>query len=307
MNDLTILEHRFFSHAYAHDPSEKRLERLECLVFGSTRDGANKDRMSRLMKAVAARSQQPLAQEKGPASVSPAQTADAEKPGTKPPASSKQYPILNTLEWKALKKTYPDESLDQRLDRLESKMFGQPAQTMAYIDRVERLKKTVGIGLTPESSNDGVVGIGPKPKAQGRAEGELGGIVPMPMQGMVPPQVQGLMPQMNNVLPGFGFDDTNFGGMQRMIQQMAEMQQRQMQNGTPLGAPGSSFSFSKTLMWDPKTNQWIEQDSHGGPGTTPGKPGTTPGTQMVKPPISMPEMPSPHMKEIPGYADPNSI
>ena len=41
MSDLSILEHRFFSHAYAHDPAEKRLERLECLVFGSTREGSN--------------------------------------------------------------------------------------------------------------------------------------------------------------------------------------------------------------------------------------------------------------------------
>ena len=46
-----------------------------------------------------------------------------------------------------LKKTYPHESIDQRLARMESQLFGMPAQSMPYIDRIDRLKKTIGMDV----------------------------------------------------------------------------------------------------------------------------------------------------------------
>jgi len=281
MNDLNILEHRFFSHPYAHDPAEKRLERLECLVFGSTREGNNTERMARLMKTVATRSQQPIAQEKGPSTVTAA--PDAPQATAKVPAGSKQYPILTTLEWKALKKTFPNESLDQRLDRLESKMFGQPAETMAYADRVERLKKTVGIGL--DEVQDGIAAVGPMPKASPRS-----GNMVSPLEGMMPQMM--MNPFMNTP-----FGDTAFGGMQQMLQKMAEMQQGQGQGQSP--TQGQTQFYSHSMTFDPKTNQWIEQENGAKPKILRLVPpsATTPGIIQSET----------HLKEAPGYTDPNSI
>lgn len=299
-NDLNILEHRFFSHAYAHDPLEKRLERLECLVYGSTRDGSNAERLARLSKTVATRSQQPLVHETAPAPV------DAAQGGTnstaKAPTSSKQYPILNTLEWKALKKTFPNESLDQRLDRLESKMFGQPAQTMAYVDRVERLKRTVGIGLETQP-NDHITSVGPKPKAKpnGMTDDGMGGMQ-MPLQTYVPPT-------MGLDLDPFG--GTTFGGSLRPFQQLMQSMDKQM---------SQQLSIMRELgpghwVLDPKSNEWVEINS--GKRVSPGgksitvppqsgkiAPSFKPKTTKVPLPFA-PE--SGQIREIPGYADPNSI
>lgn len=85
--------------------------------------------------------------------------------------SISNYPMVGTLEWRVLKKTYPGESLDQRLNRLEEHIFGAPAQAMSYLDRVERLRKTTGIGVSQVPSDTGVttpggrLKYGPLPRA----------------------------------------------------------------------------------------------------------------------------------------------
>lgn len=299
-NDLNVLEHRFFSHGYAHDPVEKRLERIECLVYGTTRDGTNADRLARLMRTIATRSQQPLAHENtapSGADVTPSAPGAAKTPLT----TSKQYPILNTLEWKALKKTYPTESLDQRLDRMESKMFGQPAQTMAYADRVERLKKTLGIGLeTP--NNDKITSIGPKPKARpnGMTDDGMGGFN-LPLQSLVPPSM-GL-----DVDP---FGGTTFGGslapFQRLMQTMNQQISDELSVARELG-PGH-------WVFDPQTSEWVEVNtgkrvSRGTRQLNVAPPAGKINT--IKPRTSKIPLPlapdAGQIREIPGYADPNSI
>ena len=302
MNDLAILENRFFSHTYTHDPAEKRLERIECLVYGSTREGSNPDRLGRLLKTVATRSQQPLQAEKA----APPPKEGTQQAAVAPPSSSKQYPILNTLEWKALKKTFPNETLDQRLDRLEGKMFGQPAQSMAYADRVERLKKTVGIGLMPEAS-DGITATGPKPKARPRGEeSDFEGFGPAP-QAQVPLD----MNPFGGGLPsfGFGFGDTAFSGMEKQLQQMQQLfLQMQNPNNQIQIAPGNGGtvrSWSKSWKLDPSTGQMIEINPQ--PGNAPVIPGSPIGRQRILPQIESVPQESAPLREVPGYADPNSI
>jgi hypothetical protein len=301
-SDLNILEHRFFSHGYAHDPVEKRLERLECLVYGSTRDGSNADRLARLMKTVATRSQQPLAHENAAPAVTDAAPGGANNTAKAPPASSKQYPILNTLEWKALKKTYPTESLDQRLDRLESKMFGQPAQTMAYVDRVERLKKTVGIGLETPQSSDRIITVGPKPKARPNGLTDDGNGFNMPSETYLPPA-------MNLNLDPFG--GTTFGGSLRPFQQLMQSMDQQM---------SQQLSIMRELgpghwVLDPQTKEWVEINSgkrvapngkH--PSAVPPQAGKTLPLKPKSLNSAIPFAPEAgQSREIPGYADPNSI
>lgn len=300
LTDLNILENRFFNHAYAHDPVEKRLERIECLVFGSTKSGDNKQRLARLMETVNTRSQQPLSQDKN-LSISKSATGKGDSAASKPPASSTQYPILNTLEWRALKKTYQSQSLDQRLDRLESQLFGQPAQSMAYIDRVDRIKKTLGIGLEgPQSTAE--IGMGPAPKARPRGEagGDLDGFMPPALSerqgpGIMPVNPLGNSPFGVNPLgrnplgmsPFGGIDPFGDGLMDTMRQMMKQLQGREFAD---LG-PG-------TWVWDPKTRTYVDINSGKRVGQD-GKPrGIAPGG------ADKGEL---QIRDLPGYADPNSI
>ena len=109
MKDLKSLEDRYFFHSYDHDPTEKRVEHLELLIFGGNQYGVVEDRVKGLKDAIKKRD------------------ADSarEHATAKAGAESSQYPVLNTLEWRVLKKTYQKEDLDSRLNRLETKLFGQ--------------------------------------------------------------------------------------------------------------------------------------------------------------------------------------
>ena len=335
--DIVLLENRYFAHAYSHDPVEKRLERLECLIFGSTRSGSIGDRFAKLNKAVATRSQTPLPVEK--AAVAPGVTMGVPSGTTQatpgktvaPPTSSSQYPILNTLEWRALKKTFPSESLDQRLDRLESKMFGQPAQTMAYIDRVDRLKKTLGFGIGNTTGGDTPLARGPMPKARGRDEMDMGGAGIGNLYGMGNGlgngtggiQIEGMMPPVFNPFSSGSQLDTIFGAT---FDKMFTDMNRQMSEAQRLG-PGN-------WVLDPKTNSWMEMGSgkrvpssggafNNGINITPNSQGqhAMPYARPNMVPNAMPKrqnfpiFPGAQMQpntgdtiqELPPYADPNSI
>ncbi len=144
--EILILENRFFFHHYGHDPIEKRLERLELLTLGASQYGSNSERLSHLKSAIVQRDKQAaqiMADHKAEQARIASKSDGGAKTGTK---AETNYPVLSTLEWRILKKTYSAETIDQRLDRLESQLFGMPAQAMSYVDRIERLKKTAGVG-----------------------------------------------------------------------------------------------------------------------------------------------------------------
>jgi hypothetical protein len=235
---VASLESRFFYHMYAQDPVEKRLERLELLVFGATQAGTNEERLARLKKVIASRDSEAGKTLKKESAASP--EVHAAPPGKENKVgTSSQYPVLNTLEWRVLKKTYPADTLDQRLERMETKVFGQSSPAMAYYDRIDRLKKTVGVGSgMPEVTQR--PNLGPMPKARpriGEDEEGLDGTFPM-MPEMMPPGA--VMPGNMNQL---------FQQMDRQMQQMMQMQ-RQFINppgGMPMpniepGVPGRQIS-----------------------------------------------------------------
>lgn len=311
--DLALLENRYFAHAYGHDPVEKRLERLECLVFGATKGGSNVDRLARLNKAVAQRSATPLPSEKQITGSSPSASVAAGAAGGKGAAPS--YPVLNTIEWRALKKTYPTESLDQRLDRLESKMFGQPAQTMAYIDRVERLKKTLGITGIEGAKPEGLTARGPMPKA--RPRGEMDDVPDYGIGGGAP--LEGMMPPMFNPFGTGSQLDTIFGAtFDKMFQDMQRM-----------GDGRTMVESQRSWTLDPRTGNWVETTPGAKKGPVPNGSGPksngsiTPygngfkfnfgfdsgaGAPSVVPPSrSGAGGNSGTIQELPPYADPNSI
>lgn len=137
IQQLAHLENRFFFHRYEHDTFEKRLQRLELLVFGATQEGSNWERFSRLRNKVLARD-----------------NASRNSPNPHIIASNRgsgSSRILNTLEMKILKRAHTGEAIDKRLNALEEKLFGQASPQMPPGDRIERLKKAAGF-QTPEIS-----------------------------------------------------------------------------------------------------------------------------------------------------------
>lgn len=256
--ECEALERRFFPKTYWNDPLDKRLERLELMIYGSTQSGSIPERLDRIKKDVTLRSKTPPA-----ATPKPGAAKDA------PGASSNQYPVLNTLEWRALKKTYPSESLDQRLARLESHLFGQPSTTMPYVDRIDRLKRVMGMGMTSDVPNPSV-GIGPVPKARPRSTSPFGAMPPSPF----------LTPEIGRNYPGMDQDFFS-DGSNRTFADMMKRIQKHMQEFSKMG-PG-------TWTYDPNTGTFIERNTgrrfRGGTG---------------KPSIQ-------DDAEVPPYLDPNSI
>lgn len=267
--DLKALERRFFFHEYDHDPLEKRLERIELLVFGAAHDGKNTDRLNRIRTAVVARDREAALHLAEKNRAAKAQEQHAPKPPkATTPTSSSQYPILQTLEWRALQKTYSGETLDQRLDRLETSLLGQPSQAMSYSDRIERLKKIIGVETaTTPSPKMTQIPQGPTPRALGRRQ-----MSPFYSPYMTP-------------LPRDNGDDTtfeeDFQAQMSDLQSMMEMMQRM--NRLPGRLPGMQMPNGGRVLPMP-----------GGEDVTP--------YLMPYPPSSQPKKP-----KIPPYADPNSI
>lgn len=313
--EVGLMENRFFAHQYANDPMEKRLERLELMIFGGTQEGNNDARFLRLKKIIAER---PQASAKK-ALAAPAEADPKVTPSTadKDAETSSQYPVLNTLEWRALKKTFPEQSLDVRLGRLEQKLFGQDSPTMAYIDRVDRLKRTLGVGITAMQQN---APTGPAPKARPRNSMDptenFGFFNGAPLFGAAP----GVGGRAFGRSFGPEDDEENQvfsgGGLSRTINQMFSDMTREMQEFSKLG-PGN-------WAFDQESGDWVEQQSgkkvHPGPlnKVTPGAPKLNPKNPLTTPatPFTMPMRPRFHQivpvpqKEetvLPPYTDPNSI
>lgn len=235
-SQIPLLENRYFFHAYAHDPIEKRIERLELLLFGASQEGTSEERFARLKQTVAERDKASAAKARA-AAAAPTPSPSSKAPAA--PSGSAQYPILNTLEWRALKKTYPQESLDTRLGRLETQLFGQPATAMAYADRVDRLNRVLGVGVDAGLPSSGPRTIGPMPKA-GRGSQQFGWSAP-------------LNPG-EEALPGFGggrgmgapFDLSNqFAEIFRQMDQQMEQMMRMPQGSMPPGTQIYQFEFPK--------------------------------------------------------------
>ncbi len=281
--DFEKLETQMFSRQYPNDPPEKRIERLELLVFGATQGGSMTERWASISKAMKDRQ-------------NPEATVVQPKNSQSPSASSGpsavplkgNYPAVDSLEWKVLKKTFRGEPIAQRLSRLETKLLGQANPGMALFDRVERLKKiaaTVAAGSQPPDSGTATLPpsmLGPMPRAYPRAMPYSFGdsMNPVPSNPF-------------SLQPFSGGDD--FNSINRMMSEMMSQMNRQMRDlkNMPPGVyqykldpldPGSSgLTPFKTVP------------------VQPGKPGQLNPFQPI-----MPQKPK-LQDNLPPYADPNSI
>lgn len=313
------LETRFFSRQYVNDPLEKRLERLELMVFGATQGGENGERYARLKKAVADRAKEQQSAPTGAKSPSPTAAAGA--------GAGSQYPAVKALEMRAFKKSYVGEPLDQRLSRLEKKVFGAPSPAMAYADRVDRLKKIMAAGDASSGGAGGAVRsplalqprvpgipLGPMPKARGRGQG--GGAEDLWSFNAPGDDF------FNDGMGGgngfsFGFGGSSVPGLPSTINKMLKEMDRQMSMLDQMPIPnGGSGSFSYSFEYDPKTGAWIDR-SNGKP-VKPGAPGAPRSLSprglgdivppTFKAPRAVPRLPMLQRDtELPPYSDPNSI
>ena len=127
--DINTLEQRYFGRLYDKDATDKRIQRLELLLFGATQDGGLVERLDRLQESA------------------------AERLKTSKIGANQAVDLVSiaALEKKILKKGFASETPTQRLGRLELKVFGQPSPAMNISDRVFRLKKILNVD-TPSIS-----------------------------------------------------------------------------------------------------------------------------------------------------------
>ncbi|HEY9678211.1 MAG TPA: hypothetical protein V6C76_09390 [Drouetiella sp.] len=151
MQDVSAFEQKYFGHVYDKDTPDKRIQRLELLLFGATQDGGMSERIARVNQYASEHAASPKSAQSGGA----------------------DNASLSALERKILKKTFDSEPAGQRLTRLESKVFGSASPSMSLGDRVFRLKKMVNID-TPSISR-----IQPNPRM-----GDLGMMTPFSGGGM---------------------------------------------------------------------------------------------------------------------------
>ncbi len=133
--DLSALENKLYSHDFSDEPVEKRLDRIERLVYGAAKTGTVQDRITQLLLSV------PLNPDSSTTAQSTAQPVqpDTEVPVSEPaikgpsPHWSLQTDV-SAMEKEVFGKTYNSDSLTNRVSRLETAVFaGQPAQTFVPI------------------------------------------------------------------------------------------------------------------------------------------------------------------------------
>lgn len=296
--DLEKLETKMFSRHYPHDPLEKRVERLELLVFGATQGGSLDERWSAVAKAVKNR--------QNPESTMP---QAAETPSAAPKSGSAavpkgNYPAVDSLEWRVLKKTYRTEPIGERLSRLETKLLGQANPNMALFDRVERLKKigaTVAGGTSPRSSAELPPSIlGPMPKGYPRG-------MPFSFSDQLPDSFSQSSPFSMQPFSGDdGMNSMNLGSLNRMMSEMMTQMNRQMRDlknvppGTyqyrfDSGDPNSGLTPFKVVPIRP------------GQPLQPRMPGQASPFSPSSPFRLMPQTAPTIPENLPPYADPHSI
>jgi hypothetical protein len=122
--DLSQWEQQLLGQSHERDPLDKRIQRLELLLFNGTQEGSLSERLDQIRARIESRS-----------AVRPSKGA--------------VNGSLEQLEQKILKKTFATEPVETRLTRLETKLFGKASPSMSAADRVDRLKRTIGLGEPP--------------------------------------------------------------------------------------------------------------------------------------------------------------
>lgn len=180
---LGQLEVKFFKHSYKSDSDSARLDRLDKLVFGEVRSGTDDERLKALADTVPnlssvtaddadeAPTQTQSAGSSGRTggsgtfSGNPSRTMDVvdqpttkREPGSSVLAGESKYPAVTALEQHVFNRDYSSEPVADRLNRLETKVFGKPSKFTDMSERVDALKERtrVDIAKKPPPGSDWV-------------------------------------------------------------------------------------------------------------------------------------------------------
>lgn len=254
---IAALEQKLFKRVYSYDPMEKRLQRLELLLFGYSQYGSKGARWAQIQAALNNDHQKNLSL-----------PINAQPPG------GNQSDSISEIEKQILKKASPEAPANKRLDTLESKVFGQANPNMPIDQRIERLRRTVGLAsptnprVTVNPGMDGNIQTSPFVfRFNGRTMPDLG---------------------------EFGFGDPQISQMLKdMDRQMKEFEQ--FGNSMPEQAPNGNDKEERHFFyyqWPPNNNQKPYGDLHPNkpPKAQPNIPGLkTPNFDQL-PPYSDPNM-----------------
>ncbi len=169
---LDQMEQQLFAHTYDGDSTQNRLDRIEKNIFGTAHDNESVDsRIQGLSQFFQPEQpQQPnnngVAQQPDPQQYSSQQsvTSQSQSPPSVPMASTPsenstdpwgasqntvsesnngvQYPAISAMEQRVFHQTYEQDSLDNRLARLEKQVLGH-VQNGTLQDRTDQLRLTV--------------------------------------------------------------------------------------------------------------------------------------------------------------------
>ncbi|MBS2006741.1 MAG: hypothetical protein JST01_06865 [Cyanobacteria bacterium SZAS TMP-1] len=176
---LAKLEVKFFKHTYPKDDDGTRLERLEKMIFGEAKTGDDAERLKNLAATVPNLNDLPAdADAPAPetASSEPApnvsnrssgkraasgsrpsstpSSADGEADGpvaTKVLAGESKYPAVTALEQHLFNRDYASEAVGDRLNRLETKVFGRPSRFTDLSERVDALKEKTNVDIAKQA------------------------------------------------------------------------------------------------------------------------------------------------------------
>ncbi|MBP7862493.1 hypothetical protein KA183_12495 [bacterium] len=148
-SSIVTLENHFFEHNYPSDDNEKRVERLEKLVFGESKTGDIQARLQSLKASMPKDTD--AAQLSGTGQSSQVAQAPVQNQNNAPAAPQAQdtqstpddpstdYPRVDAAEHLLLGKTFQQEPINRRLDQLEVKAFGKSSGNPDLSDRVDKL------------------------------------------------------------------------------------------------------------------------------------------------------------------------
>jgi hypothetical protein len=280
------MERKLLCRVYSNDPLDKRLQRLELLVFGATQFGSDKERWAQLQRTVA--------EQAGKGSPK-ASTRALSKKGNN---ANNEGPAIDLLEKEILKKTFANELPTKRLDRLEAKVFGQASPNMPSTSRIDRLRKATGLPAGPE---------GPQTAIRPYGDGTMPNF----------PLGEGINGDPFSMLPQLGGNDPQ-------ISEMVKEMQRQMRQFDQFGMPGTGAKRLPNMPNMPKNGQYDLRFYYLGPDGKPYEyhlgtpdsnkpfgglnpsPNANPGSKDTKK-SPIPGLKVPDTNQIPPYGDPNMI
>lgn len=138
---LAVYEQKLLTESHANEPLSDRIGRLETFIFGEAQSGSIEDRQTRLLQVL-----RNTAPEATPKPVNPdspdAQASEPPRRVAPPPVEkpdATDYPTVTTMEENVFGQNYRQDSIANRLARLENKIFGNTFPNMQLIDRVDNL------------------------------------------------------------------------------------------------------------------------------------------------------------------------